>query len=133
MFSKDFFSQGHYKFALCGKELTFPKQALVFTSLQNMSFENTVEKGEIARNEQFLLFPQGFLLAWKTFCHYIISDIVICKLLGVWKRKKFVIWEWVNLLFSLKINLFDKASAEVSAVLFFFSATSSPTPSAWWR
>ena len=25
-------------------------------------FENTVRKGEIARNEQFLLFPQRFLL-----------------------------------------------------------------------
>ena len=25
-------------------------------------FENTVGKGEIARNEQFLLFPQCFLL-----------------------------------------------------------------------
>ena len=39
----------------------FPKQALVFTCLQCESFENTVGKGEIARNEQFLLFPQCFL------------------------------------------------------------------------
>ena len=31
----------------------FPEQAL--------AFENTVGKGEIARNEQFLLFPQCFL------------------------------------------------------------------------
>ena len=37
--------------------LTLPKQALVFTCLQYKSFENTVGKGEIARNEQFLLFP----------------------------------------------------------------------------
>ena len=37
------------------------KQALVFTCLQHKSFENTVEKGESARNEQFLLFPQCFL------------------------------------------------------------------------
>ena len=37
--------------------LTLPKQALVFMCLQNKSFENTVGKGEIARNEQFLLFP----------------------------------------------------------------------------
>ena len=36
---------------------TFPKQALVFTRLQYNTFENTVGKGEIARNEQFLLFP----------------------------------------------------------------------------
>ena len=37
--------------------LTFPKQALVFTCLP---FENTVGKGEIARNEQFLLFTIVF-------------------------------------------------------------------------
>ena len=35
----------------------FPKQALVFTCLQYKSYENTVGKGEIAHNEQFLLFP----------------------------------------------------------------------------
>ena len=29
----------------------FPKQALVFTCLQYKSLENTVGKGEIARNE----------------------------------------------------------------------------------
>ena len=39
----------------------FPKQALVFTCLQYKSFENTAGKGEIARNKQFLLFPQCFL------------------------------------------------------------------------
>ena len=38
----------------------FPKQALVFTCLQCNSFENTVGKGEIARNEQFLPFPTVF-------------------------------------------------------------------------
>ena len=35
----------------------FPKKALVFTCLQYKSFENTVGKGETARNKQFLLFP----------------------------------------------------------------------------
>ena len=30
-----------------------PKQALVFTCLQNKPFENNVGKGEIAHNEQF--------------------------------------------------------------------------------
>ena len=44
----------------------FPKQSLVFTCLQYKPFENTVGKGEIARNEQFLLFPQRFLLFWRT-------------------------------------------------------------------
>ena len=32
-----------------------------YVSVQYKSFENTVGKGEIARNEQFLLFPQCFL------------------------------------------------------------------------
>ena len=36
--------------------LTLPTQALVFTCLLYKPFENTVEKGEIARNEQFYLF-----------------------------------------------------------------------------
>ena len=30
----------------------------------------TLRKGEIARNEQFLLFPQGFLPVWITFFHF---------------------------------------------------------------
>ena len=33
-------------------------------------FENTAGKGEIARNEQFLLFPLCFPPIWKTFCHF---------------------------------------------------------------
>ena len=36
-------------------------QALVFMCLHYKSFENTVGKGEIARNEQDLLFQQCFL------------------------------------------------------------------------
>ena len=36
----------------------FPKQALVFMCLQYKSLENTVEKGEIAPNKQFLLYTQ---------------------------------------------------------------------------
>ena len=43
-----------------------PKEALVFTCLP---FENTVGKGEIARNEQFLLIPQYFQPFWRTLCH----------------------------------------------------------------
>ena len=47
--------------------LTPSQTNLVFTCLQNKSIENTVGKGEIARNEQFLLFPQRFLPIWKPF------------------------------------------------------------------
>ena len=38
--------------------------------LGNKPFENTVGKGEIARNEQFLLFPPCFLLVWIAFSHF---------------------------------------------------------------
>ena len=34
----------------------FPKQSLVFSCLQYKSFENAVGKGEIACNQEFLLF-----------------------------------------------------------------------------
>ena len=42
----------------------------LFDALGNKPFENTVGKGEIARNEQFLLLPQCFLPIWITFCHF---------------------------------------------------------------
>ena len=41
-----------------------------FDALENKPFENTVGKGEIARNEQFLLFLQCFLPVWIIFCHF---------------------------------------------------------------
>ena len=47
-----------------------PNQALVFMCLQYKSFENTVEKGEIAHNKQFHLFLQCFLPVQRTFCHF---------------------------------------------------------------
>ena len=76
--------------------LPFPKQALVFTCLQYKSFENTVGKGEIARNEQFLLFPHVFSTHLKKFLPFLIKfEIVVCKLfqygsleLLVWERVK---------------------------------------------
>ena len=48
--------------------------------LGNKPFENTVGKGEIARNEQFHLFPQCFLPIWITFCHVVKFEIVVCEL-----------------------------------------------------
>ena len=41
-----------------------------FDAPGNKPFENTVGKGEIAHNEQFLLFPQCFLPVWITFFHF---------------------------------------------------------------
>ena len=59
---KSHLSRGHQKSGLCDKKYQpFPKQALVCMYLHYMYFENTVGKGEIAHNEQFLLFPQCFL------------------------------------------------------------------------
>ena len=51
-------------------DLTVSHTSPGFTCLQYKSFENAVGKGEIARNEQFLLFPQCFLLMWRTVCHF---------------------------------------------------------------
>ena len=39
-------------------------------ALGNKPFENIVGKGEIARNEQFLLFSQCFLPVGITFFHF---------------------------------------------------------------
>ena len=64
------------------------------------TFENTVGKGEIARNEQFLLFPQRFLAFWKTFRQF--HKIQNCRpqTLSVWKSLKFchLGFVWQNLL-----------------------------------
>ena len=78
--------------------LPFPKQALVFTCLQYKSFENTVGKGEIARYEQLLLFPQCFLATWRAFCHFYQTWNCCLQTLSVWKSLKFVIWERVKLM-----------------------------------
>ena len=61
-----------------------------------MSFENTVGKGEIARNEQFLLFPQCFLPVWRILGHFLYGQNCCLQTLSVWKSLKFVIWELHN-------------------------------------
>ena len=43
------------------KELTHSHTMTTFDGPGKQAFENTVGKGEIAHNEQFLLFPQCFL------------------------------------------------------------------------
>ena len=54
-------------------------------------------KGEIARNEQFLLFPQCFLPVWINFCHF--RQIWNCRLqaLSLWKSLNFVVCERVKI------------------------------------
>ena len=58
---------------------------------RSTSLENTVRKGEIASNEQFLLFPQCFPPAWRIFFHF--HQIWNCRLqtVSVWKNLKFVV------------------------------------------
>ena len=83
----------------------FHKQTLVFTCLQYKSFKKTWGKGEIARNEQFLLFPQCFLPVWRTF--FLFHQIRNCHLqtLSVWKSLRFVLWEKVKGPFYMMIQL----------------------------
>ena len=50
--------------------LTHSHTMTPFDASGKQAFENTVGKGEIARNEQFLLFPQCFLPVWITFFHF---------------------------------------------------------------
>ena len=73
--------------------------------LQCKSFENTLGKGEIARNEQFLLFPQCFLPIWRTYCHFFFKfEIVDCKLFQ-FGSLKFVAWERVKTSSAICFNL----------------------------
>ena len=66
--------------------------------LQYKPFENTVGKGEIARHEQFLLFPHSVFYPFRQLFSILIKyEIVICKLFR-FKRVglKFVIRERVK-------------------------------------
>ena len=75
----------------------------LLTPLGNKPFENTMGKGEIARNEQFLLFPQCFLPVWIIFFHFL--QICKCRLqtFSVWKSLKFV-WYWVKTTLPFRIG-----------------------------
>ena len=55
---------------LLQSRLTHSHKMTPFDAPEKQAFENTVGKGEIARNEQFFLFPQCFLPVWITFCHF---------------------------------------------------------------
>ena len=65
-------------------------------SLFYKSFENTVGKGEIAHNEQFLLFPQCFLPVLRTFCNLHQVRNSHLQTLPVWTGLEFVVWERVK-------------------------------------
>ena len=67
-------SELKYKMLSSGKEKTLSKTSPGFSlsATSSRSFENTVGKGEIGSNEQFLLFTHCFLDLpfWGTFCHF---------------------------------------------------------------
>ena len=92
MFSKGLILRCHNTGLFVKGFYPFPNKPWFFTCLQYKSLENTVGKGEIARNKQFLFFPQCFLPVWRTFCHF--RQIQNCPLqsLSVWKSLKFVVW-----------------------------------------
>ena len=74
--------------------------------LQDKSFENTVGKGEIAHDKQLFVFPECFLLTWRTFLPFS-SNSKLSEIFSVWKSLKFVIWERVNMKFrSICFNFF---------------------------
>ena len=102
-------SQTFYKVDTCFPELCWPISfvhsfvkgnpgAQVHLTLfqQYKSFENTVVKGEISCNKQFLLFPQCFLSFWRSFCHFHQIQNCCVQTLSVWKSLKCVLWERVN-------------------------------------
>ena len=100
MFSKGFFFRALKSQDNVVKRWPFPKQAPVFMCLQYRSFENFVGKGEIARNEQFRLFPQSFPLSQRTTHHFHQIQNCCLQTLSVWKGLKFVVWERVKPTFS---------------------------------
>ena len=92
--------------------LTLSQTSLVFTCLQYKSFQNTVSKGEIARNEQFLLFPPSFLPIWGAFCRIYPSWNSHLQTLSVWKSLKLVVWE--------RVKAFTDDSQVVSKIIICF-------------
>ena len=61
--------------------------------LRIMTFENTVGKGGIGHNEQFLICPRRFLTVWISFYHFQLIQNCRLQILSVWKSLKFVVWE----------------------------------------
>ena len=76
--------------------ITFPHNDTFWHPWETSLLKTLLGKGEIARNVQFLLFPQCFLPVWKTFCHFQQIWNYHLQTLSVWKSLKFVVWERVN-------------------------------------
>ena len=85
--------------------LALSKHPLVLRVCNTSLLKTLWEKKEIARNEQFLLFPQCFLPVLRTFSHF--NETWNCHLqtLSVWKSLKFVVWERVKELWQATLYL----------------------------
>ena len=67
---------------------------MVFTCLQYKSFENTAGKGEIARNKQFLLFPQCFLPILEKFLLLLSTSKLLSEKLFQFRRvENLLLWK----------------------------------------
>ena len=75
-----------------GKDLTHSHTMTPFDTPAKQPFENTVGKGEIACDKQFLLYPQCFLPIWITFSHFRQLCNGRLQTLSVWNSLEFVVW-----------------------------------------
>ena len=77
--------------------INLSRQALVFTCLHYKSFKNAESKGEIARNEQFLLFPQCVSIHLENFPPFS-SNLKLSSAneLFQFESLKFVVWDKVR-------------------------------------
>ena len=74
----------------------FPNKPWFLRVFSTSLLKTLLGKGEIARNEQFLLFPLCFLPFWITFRHFNRIKNSCLQTLSVWKSLKFVVWERVK-------------------------------------
>ena len=71
--------------------IPFPKKPWFLCVCSYKSSENTVGKGKIAHNEQFLFFPQCFLPVWQNFCHFHQIQNCCLQTVSVWNSLKSVV------------------------------------------
>ena len=100
--------------------------------LQKKFSENSVGKGKIARNEQFLLFPQCFLPVWRTFFHFHQIWNYCPQTLSVWKSPNFVIRERVNHFSLWCISCWEITFQSRWLVVLGFNATVTAKVISWW-
>ena len=79
-------------YMLWKRALTHSYPMTHFDAPGNKPFENTVEKGKIARNEQFVLFSQCFSTRLDNLLPFSWNLKFRLQTLSVWKSLKFVVW-----------------------------------------